>query len=344
MIIFIDNLAVVNSTKAEIRSGGLPKNAAGIWAEVRELARRVPGLEIHWIPSHGKKKASWRPPDGIDGSLARFLNDKADKEATHYAKLACGDVETQRLGHLEAERWAARVHLELERRSGEMITQNARYFKRRRRRARGVGGQMSESDDPDGGGPDEPDDRGDGPPGGGPPGGGPPGGGPPCLKLLAGVPRRLRRKHVRRARAFLDWQSDEDRTQDPPDGPTPLTPAIRRKKIPASAEVEPKKPRRAARETRTRWRPEGEGGADEGPPTKRHDLCPTGTFVRVDAVEASVGPKPKRGEKRAQWETDDDRRGRVALPWTKNDVVADGGGKGGDESSQAPKKACERTK
>ncbi len=47
VIIFIDNMAVVNSTKAAIRTGGLPKNAAGIWAEVRELVRRVPRLEIH---------------------------------------------------------------------------------------------------------------------------------------------------------------------------------------------------------------------------------------------------------------------------------------------------------
>ena len=74
-IIFIDDMAVVNSTKAAIRTGGLPKNAAGIWAEVRELARRVPGLEIHWVPSHGKKKASWRPPDRIEASLARLLSD-----------------------------------------------------------------------------------------------------------------------------------------------------------------------------------------------------------------------------------------------------------------------------
>ena len=160
VLIFIDNMAVVNSTKAAIRRGGLPRNAAGIWAEVRELAQRVPGLEIHWVPSHGKKKAEWRPPDGIDGGVARYLNDKADAEATRYAKLVCEDVETQRMGHLEAERWASRVHSELERRSGEMIAQNAPYFKRRRGRAQGVGGQLSESDDPDGDEPEDPDDRG----------------------------------------------------------------------------------------------------------------------------------------------------------------------------------------
>ncbi len=202
--IFIDNMAVVNSTKAAIRAGGLPKNAAGIWAEVRELARRVPELEIHWVPSHGKQKASWRPLDGIDAGLARFLNDKADKEATRYAKLACGDVETQRLGHLEAERWAAKLHVELERRSTELIEQNARHFKRRQRRTRGVGGQLSESDEPDCDDPDDPDDPDDGPPGGGPPGGGPPGDGPPRIKLPAGVPRQLNNKQLRRARAFLD--------------------------------------------------------------------------------------------------------------------------------------------
>ena len=68
---------------------------------------------------------------------------------------------------------------------------------------RGVGGQLSESDEPDGDEPEDPDDPGDGPPGGGPPGGGPPGGAPPCVKLLAGVSRRLRRKQLRRACAFL---------------------------------------------------------------------------------------------------------------------------------------------
>ncbi len=56
VIICIDNMAVVNSTKAAIRAGGLPKNAAGIWAEARELARRVPGLEIHRVPSYGKRR------------------------------------------------------------------------------------------------------------------------------------------------------------------------------------------------------------------------------------------------------------------------------------------------
>ena len=67
---------------------------------------------------------------------------------------------------------------------------------------------------------------------------------PPCVKLLAGVPRRLRRKQLRRTRAFLNGQRDDDPTQDPPDGPTPATPAVRKKAIPASAEVEPKRPRR----------------------------------------------------------------------------------------------------
>ena len=125
-----------------------------------------------------------------------------------------------------------------------MIEQNARHFKRRQRRTRGVGGQLSESDEPDGDDPDDPGDPGDGPPGGGPPGGGPPGG-PPRIKMTAGVPRRLRNKHLRRARAFLDWQRSGDRRRDPPDEPTPATPAIRKKAIPASAEVEPKKARRA---------------------------------------------------------------------------------------------------
>ncbi len=100
--------------------------------------------------------------------VARFLNDEADKKATQYAKLACGDVETQRLGHLEAERWAAKLHVELERRSTELIEQNARHFKRRQRRTRGVGGQLSESDEPDDDDPDDPGDPDDGPPGGGP--------------------------------------------------------------------------------------------------------------------------------------------------------------------------------
>ncbi len=92
---------------------------------------------------------------------------------------------------------AAKLHVELERRSTEMIEQNARHFKRRQRRTRGVGGQLSESDEPDGDDPDDPGDPGDGPPGGGPPGRGPPGDGPPRIKLTAGVRRRLHNKHLR---------------------------------------------------------------------------------------------------------------------------------------------------
>ena len=53
VIIFIDNMAVVNSTKAAIRGARLPKNASGIRAEVRKLAGRMPGFEIQWVPSHG---------------------------------------------------------------------------------------------------------------------------------------------------------------------------------------------------------------------------------------------------------------------------------------------------
>ncbi len=215
-----------------------------------------------------------------------------------------------------------------------MIVQNARYFKRRRRRAQGVGDQLSDSDDPDGDEPEDPDDRGVR---WSPPGRGPPGGAPPCVKLLAGVPPTLYRKHVRRARALLDWQRDGDHSQDPPDGQTPLTPAIRRKKIPASAEIEPKKPRRATRETRPRWPPREEDDGDDEP-TKKPAICPAGTFIRNDVAEASGGPKPKQGTKRAQWETHGDREGRVALPWLKTDPATDDGGKSCEKGVQIQNK------
>ncbi len=205
-----------------------------------------------------------------------------------------------------------------------MIDKNARFFKRRKRRAWGVGGQLSESDGDGGDDPDDPDDRGDGPPGGGPPGGGPPGGGPPCVKLLAGVPRRLRRKHVWRARAFLDWQRRGGGDRDPPDGPTPLTPAIRRKSVPASAEIEPKKPRRATSEAGSKWRPRPANDDDDGPTKKKRDVCPAGTFVC--GAEASEGPRPKRDNKRTQWETDGGGSGRVALPWLTTGRGDDVGG------------------
>ncbi len=217
-----------------------------------------------------------------------------------------------------------------------MIDQNARFFKRRKRRAWGVGGQLSESDGDGGDDPDGPDDRGDGPPGGGPPGGGPPGGGPPCVKLLAGVPRRLRRKHVRRARAFLDWQRRGGGDRDPPDGPTPLTPAIRRKSVPASAEIEPKRPRRATGEAGLKWRPRPANDDVDAPTKKKRDVCPAGTFT--GGADANEGPRPRRDDRRAQWEADGGEPGRVALPWVTTER-GDAGGEGGEASVPALKKA-----
>ena len=119
-----------------------------------------------------------------------------------------------------------------------------------------------------------------------------------------------------------------------------MTPAIRRKKIPASAEVEPKKPRRATRETQSRWRPREEDDDDE-PTKKRPAICPAGTFIRNDVAEASGGPKPKQGTKRAQWETHGDREGRVALPWLKTDPATDDGGKSCEKGVQVQKKTEE---
>ncbi len=243
-----------------------------------------------------------------------------------------------------------------------MSEQNARYFKRRQRRTRGVGGQLSESDEPDGDEPDDPGDNGDGPPGGGPPGGGPPGGGPPRIKLIVGVPRRLHDKHLRRPRAFLDWQRSGDRRRDPPDGPTPATPAARKKAIPASAEVEPKKPRREARGGPERAQAtegvafgshrvllSGVGGGSDG--GSQPDGNQTGSFTCVPRVTGKAGSfacvpqstsrsgssacvpqsgKPQRGAKKAQWDVDDSRTGSAP--------ALQGGGKGGDASFQPPKK------
>ena len=55
-------------------------------------------------------------------------------------------------------------------------------------------------------------------------------------------------------------------------------------------------------------------------------------------AEASGGPKPKQGTKRAQWETHGDREGRVALPWLKTDPATDDGGKSCEKGVQIQNK------
>ncbi len=55
-------------------------------------------------------------------------------------------------------------------------------------------------------------------------------------------------------------------------------------------------------------------------------------------AEASGGPKPKQGTKRAQWETHGDREGRVALSWLKTDPATDDGGKSCEKGVQVQTK------
>ncbi len=106
-------------------------------------------------------------------------------------------------------------------------------------------------------------------------------------------PTKLSRKQLRRARAFLNWERDGGPTQDSPDGPTPATPAVRKKAIPASAEVEPKRPRRGAREACPKRPPRDDEDGDARPTKKKQPVCPTGTFVRDDVVATSGGgPSP----------------------------------------------------
>ena len=119
----------------------------------------------------------------------------------------------------------------------------------------------------------------------------------------------------------------------------PLTPAVKRRNVPASAEIEPKKPRRATREARPKWRPGPADDDDDDKPTKKkRDVCPIGIFVR--GAEASEGPKPKRSDKRAQWETDGGGSDCVALPWLTTGRGDDVGGEGGEESVQARPEGC----
>ena len=136
VVVLIDNKAVVTQSRVAMGRRRLPKNTPGIWAEVRALAEHVPGLEIHWVPSHGKYRGSWKPPSGIPDGLARMLNDWADGAATHYGEIACGKIEAERQQYDMARVWVRRVMLELERRAGATLIAYARWFRRRKPGAR----------------------------------------------------------------------------------------------------------------------------------------------------------------------------------------------------------------
>ena len=93
-----------------------PKNASGIRAEVRELAKLTQSLEIHWMPSHGKKRGKWTPPEGISEQYARWINEQADEVTGEHTERAVGSVEHVRVEHERVSRWAEGVNRELARR------------------------------------------------------------------------------------------------------------------------------------------------------------------------------------------------------------------------------------
>ena len=77
--IIIDNYAVMD--EADRRRRGFKKMSGccpGLWFEVQQLIDRTLGLRFGWVPSHGKKMESWKPPDGHCADEWRRLNDAAD--------------------------------------------------------------------------------------------------------------------------------------------------------------------------------------------------------------------------------------------------------------------------
>ena len=75
-IIVVDNLNVVRGANA----GRLDGTRGAAWREVARLLQALPGVEIHWVPSHGKHKW-WRPVQPYDGEEWRTINDVADAAA-----------------------------------------------------------------------------------------------------------------------------------------------------------------------------------------------------------------------------------------------------------------------
>jgi len=50
----------------------------GLWFKVQQLIDKTLGLRFGWVPSHGKRMESWKPPDGHCADEWRRLNDAAD--------------------------------------------------------------------------------------------------------------------------------------------------------------------------------------------------------------------------------------------------------------------------
>ena len=77
--IIIDNYAVMD--EADRRRRGFKKLSGccpGLWFKVQQLIDKTLGLRFGWVPSHGKKMESWKPPDGHCADEWRRLNDAAD--------------------------------------------------------------------------------------------------------------------------------------------------------------------------------------------------------------------------------------------------------------------------
>ena len=65
-IMLIDNTQVVRTleTASAPASRLLPRRCPGLWAEVLALMRGIPDAELHWVPSHGKRRDWTAPREG----------------------------------------------------------------------------------------------------------------------------------------------------------------------------------------------------------------------------------------------------------------------------------------
>ena len=77
-------------------------------AHLADISLAMAGGDHHvvWIPSHGKRQQSWRPPDGHSAKLWRELNKHADAAATDKLVTALRPVIWRVKERQQAEKWA----------------------------------------------------------------------------------------------------------------------------------------------------------------------------------------------------------------------------------------------
>lgn len=86
MRVVIDNQAVRNMAEKFIGGdAAVPRGCGfGRWARMRDAIRQSSGIQTAWIPSHGKRMESWKPPEDwpLSAQYWRLLSDEADEAAT----------------------------------------------------------------------------------------------------------------------------------------------------------------------------------------------------------------------------------------------------------------------